>query len=308
MTARNRNIILQQYIKYIFLVSFSIPILLFTGPLHCEVFRDSLGREVSLDKKPSRIVSLAPSITEILYYLGLGDRIVGVTKFSYYPPEALRKPKVGSYVDLNIEKIISLDPDLVIGTADGNEPKIVDLLSQAGIEIFIINPRNIRSVIDTIEVIGHVCGVREKAEGIARELSGRIDMVLEKVGFKSKPLVFLQINLRPIMTVNHNTFHHDLIELAGGINMAQDMPFNYPTISIEEIIRRGPEVMIISRMDRKGRFEKARDEWMKWTSIPAVKNNRVFLIDSDLIDRPSPRVIEGLETMAGLIHPEVEWK
>ena len=101
-------------IKYIFLVSISITVFLFSGQAHCEIFRDSLGREVRLDNKPSRIVSLAPSITEILYYLGLGEKVVGVTKFSYYPPEALKKPKVGSYVDLNVEKIISLDPDFVI--------------------------------------------------------------------------------------------------------------------------------------------------------------------------------------------------
>ncbi|MBN2061294.1 MAG: cobalamin-binding protein [Deltaproteobacteria bacterium] len=286
-----------------------LTILVFTwsGLSHSGEFKDSLGRTIILKREPSRIISLAPSITEILYYVELGDRVVGVTKFSYYPPEALNKPVIGSYVDLNIEKIISLDPDLVIGTADGNEPKIVNLLGQAGIEVFIINPRDIRSVIDSIAAIGRVCGVKEKADQMVRDLSCRVDRVIRKVEARKKPLVFLQINLRPIMTVNHNTFHHDLIGLAGGINMARDMPFNYPAISIEEILRLKPDVMIISRMDRKGSFEKARDDWMKWHSIPAVQNNRVFLIDSDLIDRPSPRVIDGLEAMAGLIHPEADW-
>ena len=181
MTFRNRNIILQRHIKYTFLVLVSILVLLPSGQLHCEVFRDSLGREVRLDKKPLRIVSLAPSITEILYYLGLGNKVVGVTKFSYYPPEALKKPKVGSYIDLNIEKIITLGPDLVMGTKDGNKPGIVDLLEQAKIPTYIVNPRNVVEVIETLPVIGRICGIEEKATSMARELMTRLDRIKEGV-------------------------------------------------------------------------------------------------------------------------------
>jgi iron complex transport system substrate-binding protein len=109
------------------------------------------------------------------------------------------------------------------------------------------------------------------------------------------------------MTVNKNTFHHDVIRLAGGDNMARDEPITYPRISIEEVMRKGPDVIIISSMEREGSFERARKGWMKWSSIPAVKERRVHLINSDLLDRPSPRIVKGLETMARLIHPEVEW-
>ncbi|MBW1768796.1 MAG: cobalamin-binding protein [Deltaproteobacteria bacterium] len=273
----------------------------------CATFRDSLGREITLNEKPGRIVSLAPNLTEILYFLGLGDRVAGVTRFSYYPPEAVLKPKVGSYINLNVEKIISLSPDLVIGTADGNQPGVVDMLDQAGINVFIVNPRNIREVIGTIATLGRVCGLPEKADTLSRQLSKRVDRVLEMTRSRRMPLVFLQINVKPIMTVNKHTFHHDLIRLAGGINMAQDEPITYPRISLEEVISRKPEVIIISSMERGGRFEKARLEWLKWTLIPAVKSRRVHLIDSDLIDRPSPRIIQGLEAMARLIHPEVKW-
>ena len=274
----------------------------------CARFKDSLGRDVTLKESPRRIVTLAPSLTEIIYFLGLGDRVVGVTKFSYYPPEAALKPRVGSYINLNVEKIISLAPDLVIGTADGNEPGVVELLEQAGIAVFIVNPRNIRQVIDTVENLGRVCGIPEKAANVSVQLSKRVDHIEGKTRSRRKPLVFLQLNLRPIMTVNRNTFLHDLIRSAGGRNMAQDEPINYPRISLEEVIRRRPEVIIISSMERGRRFERARQEWLEWISIPAVKNNRVHLIDSDLIDRPSPRIIEGLEGMARLIHPEVEWE
>lgn len=276
-----------------------------TVPL-CFEFRDSLGRKVTLQARPERIVSLAPSLTEILFFLGLGKKVVGVTQFSDYPPEANLKPKVGSYINLNVEKIISLSPDLVIGTADGNKSGIVDILAQAGIPVYIINPRNIRDVIKVIDIIGKVCGMPDKAHSLSKQLSGRVEFVREKSMNRKSPLVFLQINLKPIMTVNRNTFHHDLIRVAGGINMAGDEPVTYPRISLEEVIRRKPEIIIISSMERGGRFEKARMQWLKWTSIPAVKNKRVHNIESDLIDRPSPRIIKGLEAMSRIIHPEIK--
>ena len=272
-----------------------------------EVYKDAVGRNVNIDHTPFRIVPLAPSLTEILYYLGLGDRVVGVTNYSYYPPEALEKPKVGSYIDLNIEKIITLGPDLVIGTKDGNNPGVVDLLEQAKIPTYIVNPRNVVEVIETIRIVGRLCGIEAKADQLAQGLKDRLDRIRKGVEKQKKPLVFLQINLHPIMTVNRNTFHQDIITLAGGINMSADSSISYPRISIEEVIRKKPEVMIISSMDRGGEFEKARQEWLKWTSIPAARYGKVYLIDSDLIDRPSPRIIDGIEEMARLIHPEVDW-
>lgn len=279
----------------------------YAGISRGETFRDAVGREVVTDHEPSRIIPLAPSLTEILYYLGLGDKVVGVTNNSYYPPEALKKPKVGSYNDLNIEKIITLGPDLVIGTRDGNNPGIVDLLEQARIPTYIVNPKNVAEVIETIRITGRLCGIEEKADRLARGLQDRLDRIEKALENRKKPLVFLQINLHPIMTVNKNTFHQDIISIAGGINMTADASISYPRISIEEVLKKKPDIIIISSMDRGGMFEKARQDWLKWTSIPAVKNKRVYLIDSDLIDRPSPRIIDGIEEMAKLIHPEVDW-
>lgn len=260
-----------------------------------------------MEAAPKRIVALAPSITEILYYLGLGPQVVGVTQFSYYPPEAASKPKVGSYVDLNIEKILTLSPDLVIGTKDGNKPGVVDLLDQARIPVYIINPRNIEQVIETVARIGQVCGIQEKADAMAARLNDRVENVRLKIKTKDRPLVFLQINFRPIITVNKTTVLHDLIVHAGGRNMAADLALTYPRISIEEVIRKKPETIMISSMERGGDFEKARQGWLEWPSIPAVKNSRVHLINSDLIDRPAPRIVDGLEAMARIIHPEVKW-
>jgi iron complex transport system substrate-binding protein len=230
-----------------------------------------------------------------------------VTQFSYFPVEASKQPKVGSYNNLNVEKIVRLSPDLAIGTADGNEPYIVQMLSEAGIPVYIVNPRKIRDVIKSIAQLGELCGIGKKARALSRGLLERVENVYSKTINLERPLVFLQINIRPMMTVNKNTFHHDVIRLAGGKNMTEDEAITYPRISIEEVIRRGPDVIVLSSMERGGRFERARKEWMKWSMIPAVKSGRVHLIDSDLLDRPSPRIVSGLEQMAKIVHPEIIW-
>jgi iron complex transport system substrate-binding protein len=271
----------------------------------CATFKDSLGREISVPASPKRLIALAPNLTEILYALGLGDLVVGVTNHCNYPPEASLKPKVGSYIHLNVEQIISLSPDLVIGTVDGNERYVLDLLEQAHIRVFFVNPRDVRQAIEAISTIGVVCGLPDKARQLSGELTLRVNRVIEATRDRKRPLVFLQINIQPIMSVNRNTVHHDLIHLAGGDNMTADEPVTYPRISLEEVIRRKPEVILVSSMEREGRFEKARQDWLQWTSIPAVQNGRVHLIDSDLIDRPSPRVVNGLEIMGKMLHPEV---
>jgi iron complex transport system substrate-binding protein len=274
-------------------------------PSSCATFKDALGREIPVPAPPKRLIALAPNLTEILFALGLGDRVAGVTNHCNYPPEASLKPRVGSYIHLNVEQIISLSPDLVIGTVDGNERHILDLLEQAHIKVFFVNPRDVRQAIATISTVGLVCGVPEKARQLSGSLTLRVNRVVEVTSARKRPLVFLQIHIQPIMTVNRNTVHHDLIRLAGGDNMTADEPVTYPRISLEEVIRRKPEVILVSSMEREGRFEKARQDWLQWTSIPAVQKGKVHLIDSDLIDRPSPRVVDGLEIMAKLLHPEV---
>ncbi len=260
------------------------------------------------DTHVARIVSLAPSITEIIYTLGLGDRLVGVTSFSNYPAEAKKLPKIGTYIHLNLEKIIQLNPDIAIGTWDGNRRLDIRILKEMGIKVYMTTPKNIWEVINSIQQIGMILGIPQKGVMVARSLRMRIDNIRKKVSTLKRVRVFLQINNRPLITVNKDTFQNDLMRLAGGINIAEDEPIRYPRISIEEVIYRRPEVIIISSMEIGGKFEEMRQEWMKWKDIPAVKNGRVFLVNSDLLDRASPRLVEGLETLARLIHPEAGWR
>jgi iron complex transport system substrate-binding protein len=285
-------------------------IFLSSAPLssNAGVFHDSLGRNVAVNSVPMRIISLAPSITEMIYFLGLGKRLAGVTQFSYFPKDAQKKPKVGAYTDINIEKVVTLSPDLVIATADGNKREDVEMLEEAGIPVYVVNPRKVNQVLDTIERLGEICGVTDRAKGLVSCLRERVARVIKAVENRGRPLVLLVINVKPLMSVNQSTIHHDIIQLAGGRNMAGDQPITYPRLNIEEVIRKGPDVIIISSMERGGGFEKARKEWFLWPTLPAVQKGDVYLIDSDLIDRAAPRIVIGLEEMARLIHPEIEWR
>jgi len=285
-------------------------IILSSPPLlsHAADFRDSLGRKVAVPFMPKRIVSLAPNITEMIYFLGLEERLVGVTQFSYFPKEAQKKPKVGVYTGVNIEKVVILNPDLVIATADGNSREDVEMLEEAGIPVYVVNPRKVHQVLDTIEKLGTICGVHDRARHLVHCLRERVTKVIKAVRSRERPLILLVINVKPLISVNQSTIHHDIIQLAGGNNMTGDQPITYPTLSIEEVIKRGPDAIIISSMEREGGFEKARKEWLRWPTLPAVKRGRVYLIDSDLIDRSAPRIVTGLEEIARLIHPEIEWE
>ncbi len=271
------------------------------------IFHDSLGRNVTISHVPSRIISLAPNITEIIYFLGLGERLVGVTRFSYFPREAKKKPKIGAYTDVNIEKIITLNPELVIATADGNNRQDVGMLEEAGIPVYVVNPRKVNQVLDTIERLGEICGVADRATSLVNRLRERVVKVMKAVKNSERPLVLLVINVKPLISVNQSTIHHDIIKLAGGRNMTGDQSITYPTLSMEEVIRQGPNVIIISSMEREGEFERAQKKWFQWPTLPAVQRGQVYLIDSDLIDRSAPRIVIGLEKMARLIHPEIEW-
>ena len=265
-----------------------------------------MGRSVTIPFHPKRIVSLAPSITEILFALGLGDRTVGVTTFSDYPEAAASRPKVGSFVTVSLEKVASLNPDLVIATADGNKKEIVDQLEQIGLPVYVINPGSLEELLETIVNIGVVTGTETEARGVVLALRKRIDRVASLIQGLKRPRVFLQVGVNPVVTVGKDTLYNRLIEMAGGVNIYGDVTTRYPRCGVEEIIAAKPDILIVSTMKRGGNFSRIRKRWMKWKNIPAVENNRIHIIDSDLIDHSSPRIVEGLEELVWIIHPEAE--
>lgn len=267
-------------------------------------FKDEVGREVAFPFPPKRIVSLAPNITEILFSLGLDEEIVGVSIHCNFPEKAKSKVRVGSYISLDFEKVTSLKPDLIIATGVGNTRDMVDRLGKLGFQTYVIYPKNFDDILKSIAHIGQVVNREKEARMIVEGMRKRSQRVIELTKGLPRPKVFIQIGDAPVVTVGKGSFADDLIRLAGGENIAKKEKEVYPRFGMEEILKRSPEVIVISSMNPKGDYQKILQEWTRWKTIPAVKNGRIHLIDSDLLDRPSPRIIDGLEELAKVLHPE----
>jgi iron complex transport system substrate-binding protein len=265
---------------------------------------DQAGRTVTVPDNPARIISLAPNITEILFAVGAGGRIVGVSEFSNYPHEAAELPKVGSYIKPNLEAIIALSPDLMIATADGEKRAEIDRLASLGIPVYIINPRTIPGVIATVREIGRLVGREAEAEETARGMECSVDRVKALVAGLPPVTVLLVLNTNPLITVNGNTFQDEMIRTAGGTNIAAAEPIRYPTLTYEQVVVRAPGVIIMTTMSPDEDYDAVVAGWRRFTTVPAVKTGRIFLVDSDIVDRPSPRMVQGLDALARLFHPE----
>jgi len=271
------------------------------------LFTDEIGRKVRIPNSPKRIVSMAPSITEILFTLGLDEEIVGVTDFCNYPEAALTKQRVGGFVNPSIEKIVSLKPDLILGIRDGNRMDTIHRLNDFGFSVYIVDPTGFDGVVKTIGNMGEVVRRREKSTEIIRRITKKKEVVVKLTQSLPKPKVFFQVGSSPIVTVGRGTLGDDLIRLAGGRNISENESGSYPLYSVETVLSKAPEVIILSSMDSKRDYLNLTKMWRAWKDLPAVKMNAIYVIDSNLVDRPTPRVVEGLETMAGMIHPEISF-
>jgi iron complex transport system substrate-binding protein len=266
---------------------------------------DQAGRSVTVPAIPERVVALAPSITEIIFALGQQDRLKGVTTYSNYPTAALALPKVGTYIRLDLERIVALAPDLCIAIKDGNPKAAVDRLTELNVPVYTVNPVDIEHVIRAVIEIGGLLNAEENAHRLADEMHARVQRVKSQTAHAAhRPRVFFQIGIAPIVSVGTKTFINELIVLAGGDNIAAGSTA-YPRFNREQVLALAPEVIIISSMTRGASFEQIKQEWQNWPKIPAVQHQRIYIVDSDLFDRPSPRLVEALEMLVKLIHPEI---
>lgn len=266
---------------------------------------DEAGRKVSIPEAPRRIVALAPSITECLFALGLDQEVVGVTEHTNFPPQAASRPKVGSYVQLQLEAIVALRPDVILATRDGNPREQIRRLEELGLTVFVVDPRSLEGLFGTLRTLGELLGRRDRAESLVSEMRGRIERIERLMDARPRPRVLLQVGAQPLVVAGAGTLQDHLIELAGGQNVASSQGQAYPVLSLERIITLRPDVILISSMADPRRAEEERERWGRWKQIPAVEEGRIHVLDGDLVDRPSPRVIQGLEEMVRLIHPEL---
>jgi iron complex transport system substrate-binding protein len=247
---------------------------------------------------------VAPNVTEILFALGLEDRLVGVSNYCQYPPEAKKIEKIGGYINPSLEKIVALRPDLVVGIAEGDLRTFVDKLAGLKVPVYIANPRDALEVLTSIRKIGEVTFAPEPARRIVRSMEEKIGSIRDKVQGRRRPRVLHILDFNPLISAGKGTFVDDLIRLGGGRNVAEAATGKYPRFSMEEVLVQDPEVILLASMKSGDPLVKQRRWWERWKTISAVKQGRVYVLDSDLIHRPSPRMAEGLEKVAKAIHPE----
>ena len=264
---------------------------------------DQFGNKVTLEKQPERIVSLAPSHTEILFSLGLGDKIVGVTSYCDYPEEAKTKEKVGSFDGINIEKVIELNPDLVVQYGEGDE-EIVGKIKEAGIPVVNYEPESVEDVIKTIKEIGNVTGAVEEAEKVTKAMEEKENEITEKIKDAKKVKVFYEIWHDPLTAAGPGSFMDQLINLAGGENIAKDAQGEYPQFDVEQLIERNPDVYLTAQ-DLKEKTVDSIKARPGYANINAVKNDRIYLLDPNIVLRPGPRIVDALEIVAKVLHPDL---
>jgi len=260
------------------------------------------------DTRIPRYISLAPSTTEILFALGLDDQIVGVSTFCNYPLKAKDKPKVGNFSQPNMEKIISLAPDVVFCTGLEQSP-VIRQLRELKVKVCVSDPANMQELFVSIREIGSLTGKIKEAESLISGMKQEIEKVQAKVKpvtLEKRPTVFVEYWFNPLMSAGKGSFIDELVTLAGGVNIAGDMSKPYSYFSPELVIKRNPQVIILAYMVNSQDLLSL-SQRLGWSDISAVKNNRVYNdINSDLLLRPSPRIVQGLKLLHDKFYPENE--
>ncbi len=267
-------------------------------------FVDDLDRKLYLAKPPKRIVSLAPSITEILFAIGLDEEIVGVTDFCNFPPGALNKPKV-AYSQPNLEVLIGLEPQLVLAPPSFLRADILAKLEQLKIPTFVLESQTVEGIFSHIQLLGRMVGRPQEANEQATLLRKQVSDLTQKLEGRPRPTMLYVLNSEPLITVGPGSFIHSLIELAGGRNAAERADAPYPRLTMEEVLMQNPEILVFPVGEFEGIPQAEQDQWKRWDSLRAVQDGKFFQIKSDILNRPGPRVIDGLKGLVKILHPDV---
>ena len=274
-----------------------------------------LAAAVAYGQTPKRIVSTAPSITELLYSLGLGDRVVGVDRFSRYPSEALRKPKIGDYANPNLETIASLRPDLVI--IPTNPVKLAERLAVLRLKVLEIDQESIAKLYESFRIVGEAAGARAQAAKLESTVRGQLEAVRTRAAPLKKTRMMFVVGRTPnrldgLIVVGQASYLNEIIALAGGENVFRDAVASYPGVSLEEVLARNPDVIVDmgDMADTVGVTEEHKREvaslWERLSSVAAVKQHRVYAVASDVYVVPGPRVVDAAKAFFEMLHPEAK--
>lgn len=267
-------------------------------------FRGSpvVERDNSPDKRKMRIVSLSPSVTEMLFAIGAGDLLVGATDYCDYPPEAKQIERVGGLGRPNLEKLLALSPDLVVAT-DFDRGGYAQTLRQSGIQVLDVKIRSLDEMFERLRQLGDAVGKQPQADKLVASMQAELKSIADQFGDSPRPRVFIEIWDDPLTTVGQASFLDDLVARAGGLNVAHEVSLPHPRISAEKVIEWNPEVIVVAHMNRGTISAEQMAERIGWADIAAVKNGRVVCdIPTDLILRPGPRLIDGVKALAQRLH------
>jgi iron complex transport system substrate-binding protein len=263
---------------------------------------DDAGRQVVLDRAPSRIVSIAPSNTELLFALGLDDRVVGVDTYSNFPPEATHKPQMGSYLEPDLERIVAAAPDLVLAT-ETHVQTVLPQLETLGLTTVVLEPANLDGVFADMTLLGRVTDDADGAEALVCALQTQVAALQAKVAGAPKPRVFFELS-PDLYTAGPGSFIDDLITRAGGVNVAAGASEQWPQLSAEAVVAADPEVILLVDHGAGVSPEQVASR-PGWQHVSAVVADRIVTIDPDLVTRPGPRLVDGLEAIAAALHPDL---
>ncbi|MCX2976052.1 cobalamin-binding protein [Candidatus Marimicrobium litorale] len=257
--------------------------------------RDAMDRTLVLEKPATRVISLAPHITEVVYAAGAGEQLVGAVSYSDYPEAARAIPRVGSYDSVSYETLLTLKPDLVLAWHEGNGEDVVTRLQSLGLNVYVGEPRALEDVAESLRVIGVLTGNEQVADAAASRFMQQLHALRETYSSREPVTVYYQIWNEPLLTLNGDHLISDVVRLCGGRNVFADAMPLVSRISVESVLRANPQVIIASGMD-KARPEWL-DDWREWSAMTAVRNDQLYFIPPDILQRHTPRIIEGATLM-----------
>jgi iron complex transport system substrate-binding protein len=264
------------------------------------VVTDETGRTVTVPDHPHRVICLVPSVTDTVFALGSGDDVVAVSDYTTYPPAALKKPSIGSLVKPSIETILSFHPDLVVGTNIPGSTETATQLKSVGVPVYLVDPQGLPGILRSVKSVGEALNRVPQATALDLSLSRRIAAVKARTTGKPAPRVLVPIWYDPIITVGKHAFISEIIEAAGARSVTDDLIPDWPQISLEAVIARAPEALLLIRGGKV-----SIDTLQKrpgWSSLPAIQKGKVYYVESG-IQEPSPVAIDALEELAREFHP-----
>jgi iron complex transport system substrate-binding protein len=268
------------------------------APAPARTVVDGAGRTIQVPDRPTRIVSLAPSATEILFALGAGERVVGVTDFCEYPPEAARLPRIGGLINPDLERILGLRPDLAVASTAGNYLDDTERLTALGVPVYAIETPDVAGVLAAFAGLGHLLGETERAQQVVAGLRERIEKVRAAAAGRPHPVVLFVIEPDPLIAPGPETFVGEALRIAGGVPAATGTGARWAQYDLEQVIAMRPEVILTTRAHAP--WAERLPAMSDWRALPAVVNGRIHVV-SDAIQNPGPRLIDGIEEVAEIL-------